>query len=855
MITNFNISCEYQQLELENRLYLLPTNAAKVIYTDTYNEVVFIGSYDDIILLEGNGLSFSEQTSFDERFRFEKQISLTVDGYVTLAESNPTVVIEDKKGDFYIVNSDFSATLTHTYTLQTGNNTTELSFEVQSNLPTLKLSNFEPNFANACKKYISTNINSVKLTASKSSLSTWKKLLVTQGEFSKIEPLKDTIELIEEFDGEKYTVTLTFDIPLIDDWQIKLLQFSENRYKGYILLEDGTTVFVGYENGLFPSFQINGDVVKIRLTEVAANGLIYSDEYAIIDTDLPNSIEFTGATCNNYNFESTCNWEVESKPDFITITPTSGQANTEYALTICNTDTETGYDEAPLVITSCNATISTNVIIKNPIYRYTATTETICVDLSVTSVTLSDSYISINPEETKTLSFTISPDYAFDKSVTWSSSNPSIATVDENGVVSGVSGGNCVITITTNDGGLTAQCSISVIEIIERTVSGDPYCNNCSKYIDVFDEISYDGGETWQVTSSSSTLIEADSADCGYRERTITDTYCNGYDKYEDAFNQVSCDSGSTWETVSSSSTMIEECSPECGCFKIIMYGINDDDSISGAVRCSSSNTLTHFEVNDIAGDNTLVPLSGYQHVIIGNCCTTIGEGAFCESYGTQFSRPTIEDFENFDRITVINNYGMAYLRGLKNIDISNIVTLGSGAFSGCYSLSSVTIPSAITTINAGTFKNCSGLTSVTIENGIEVIGTSSFENCFSLSSITIPSSVTSIINYVFQGCSGLTSIVLPDSVTSIGIYVFSDCISLTSATIGSGITSIDSSVFYNCSGLTSLTVKAVTPPTLNNIFSNTPSTMRIYVPSGSVEAYKTAIYWRYYADRIYPIS
>ena len=54
------------------------------------------------------------------------------------------------------------------------------------------------------------------------------------------------------------------------------------------------------------------------------------------------------------------------------------------------------------------------------------------------------------------------------------------------------------------------------------------------------------------------------------------------------------------------------------------------------------------------------------------------------------------------------------------------------------------------------------------------------FSGCSSLTRITIPDSVTSIGNYAFYSCRSLTSITIPDGVTSIGDYAFSSCDSLT---------------------------------------------------------------------------
>ena len=58
-------------------------------------------------------------------------------------------------------------------------------------------------------------------------------------------------------------------------------------------------------------------------------------------------------------------------------------------------------------------------------------------------------------------------------------------------------------------------------------------------------------------------------------------------------------------------------------------------------------------------------------------------------------------------------------------------------------------------------------------------IGSSAFEGCSSLTTITIPESVTSIGNSAFSRCSSLTAITLPEGVTSIGIYAFYECSSL----------------------------------------------------------------------------
>jgi len=103
---------------------------------------------------------------------------------------------------------------------------------------------------------------------------------------------------------------------------------------------------------------------------------------------------------------------------------------------------------------------------------YSPTTLTAVFDpINVTSVSLDiyDATLILGDSDTLNdtidLTETISPDDAADKSVTWESSDNSIATVDKNGVVTAISEGEATITVETTDGGYTASCKITVIQL------------------------------------------------------------------------------------------------------------------------------------------------------------------------------------------------------------------------------------------------------------------------------------------------------------------------------------------------------------------------------------------------------
>ena len=132
---------------------------------------------------------------------------------------------------------------------------------------------------------------------------------------------------------------------------------------------------------------------------------------------------------------------------------------------------------------------------------------------------------------------------------------------------------------------------------------------------------------------------------------------------------------------------------------------------------------------------------------------------------------------------------------------------IGDYAFSGCSSLTSLTLPSSVTSIGGHAFSGCSGLTSLTLPSSVTSIGEFAFRYCSGLTSLTIPSGVTTIDYYAFADCSGLTSLTIPSGVTRIGDCAFAWCSGLTSLTLPSGVTRIGDYAFAWCSGLTSLTL------------------------------------------------
>ena len=280
---------------------------------------------------------------------------------------------------------------------------------------------------------------------------------------------------------------------------------------------------------------------------------------------------------------------------------------------------------------------------------------------------------------------------------------------------------------------------------------------------------------------------------------------------------------------------------------------------------CSSLESVTIGSgVTEIA-KNAFMNCYSLEEIEFKGNVTTIGENAFhntawydSQSAGAVYMGNILYTFKGDmeqgtsinvkEGTTIISNSAFINRTELSEITFpTTLINIGVSAFSGCTGLTSITLPEGMTITGNKAFKGCIGITKITFPTTLETIGEYSFDGCIGLESVSFGENIKKIGNYAFLGCEKLLELKIPESVTSIGNYAFQNCKSLGYITLGSNLETIGSYALYNCTAAKAIYSLNPTPPTISNgLFSSSShyANTTLYVPIGSMEAYKTADIW-----------
>ena len=789
-VTQYEIPCAYDLLKLKDTVFFLSKNSLKTITIDNgeaYATFVNQSPYPPSPnRLKGFNVKLTETESLDERYVFTKQLTMSITGHLTdstfLLDDDYYIVVQTEDGTYYLVNVDFPSKMSFVYNLSEGQDQTDFTFVSNSNHPTLKL-NWNPSTWNTCQTYQVFGIDGLKLLEKD-----YTTIDVEQGvinlfdghEFKDVDYLKNTISLQENYDGKIATTTITFEIPFNNykpSWQYNLLEFDQNLYVAHITPKNSESgIFAGYEHGLQPSYEINGNAsngestsIKITLTEASEWGIFELDTWSYYRD---SSKRWIGVDSEHICVEFGIGAYLLMQEVDGNGTPTGHYKCLEgYENRYSNYNIVETYEEAPRFTSSDCARSMARRVNTNEIFtcingdKYSIKFTQMSYDNKKTWVRVSDYELGEMVESGSSFC-EIEPQYKWKISDEWECIDQFVRWVP--------SGTTCIL--------------------------GNKYQNN-------YKQVS-DDHEHWYDSDplewSASTMVESASTDCiSYRwvdstyltcVEVIDDSrykvtsgtpYCDGYNKYMDVTSEISYDSGTTWEVARVDKVIVDSCSDDCSMINKPLTFValeNTTFRFNDTPLTGTPNTLSYSLdsgttwVEIAPNSNTPTVQSG--HTIMWKGTASVNRNQDCDmSYDN-------EHCHCFDaKIGVFSSTGRFNAEG-------NIMSLIYGEEIDC---SKDTIPSGCQFRNL--FKECTTLVScenllLPATNLKEHCYHSMFENCTSLTTPprTLPATTAEEYCYdsMFKGCTSLTESPILSARTMVWMcynLMFNGCASLSSIT------------------------------------------------------------------------
>lgn len=575
-----------------------------------------------------------------------------------------------------------------------------------------------------------------------------------------------------------------------------------SEYNGYECLSAGTAVYLlkkevdalENETGRFMVRQGHrSEFPELDLVEeefdddVEFENMDCGSQACIIQTGLPSTINFNSVGCKQYYLKADSDWTITSSSSSISVSPSSGDAETPYTISVCNNIVPSSAAvTSNLTLSYCSTTSIINVIVsededsclpQGSTYNISANEQTLTIPTKCCVTSVKDSLnIGVN--------------------ITVYESYISVIVPQNN------SGVNRTITLLVlYCDGTSGNITINQSNVFEKWEDDSTFCVEYDKYKRQY---KYTGTTSSSITARTDeyrdVLVQTKSRDCGYIEPIYrwVDTSgftCSGTTKHHKAKQQVSLDDGSTWTDVvppvTGTGTVMEYLSEDCGYIprtppEGLLY------KYWGYNKENVETVLTYDSVNDTTSQNYWYG-SGNNKVYIGN--------AEDDYFGF------IGNFVYKVQHEMLGSHSMAQLQ-YRNLTIPNNVTdvalscLGSN-------FTNIQLPNKLLSLNVGASGN-----SIT-------------------SGFTLPETLCSLYLGI-KDSSNFNSIVIPKNVSIIGTTV---CKARNSCNV------------FN-SDLESVTIKSLIPPNIGYWEQSEISDgLTIYVPSSAVNRYKQA--WPTWANHI----
>ena len=424
---------------------------------------------------------------------------------------------------------------------------------------------------------------------------------------------------------------------------------------------------------------------------------------------------------------------------------TYSSSNPAVAVAVNGTVTAAGVGTAVIIATTSNG--------KTAICTVTVTSSTV----AVSGISLDKPALSLVVGDTEVLTAAVMPADATDKTVTWTSSDTAVATV-ENGIVTAKKAGTAVVIATTSNG-KTASCTVTV-SVPTVDVTG----------------VTLNKTELSLSVGGSATLA-ATVAPANATVKTVT------------------------WRSSDALVITVKN-----GVVTAVGVG-------TATVTVTTSNGKT--ATCTVTVKEKVIP-SGLNFALTLNDSFYIVTGYYGNA--TEYTIPAIYDGL---RVIGIQSNAFRNNTNLKKITIpSNIEVIGASAFAGCTALAEIVIPESVTKIEESTFSDCTSLKEIRIHGKIKTVGSNAFAGCIALTDLTIENGVTEIGAFAFDRCTGLVSVELPDSVTLVGNGAFRHAEALETVKLSKNMTAINNITFQYCESLKSVSLHSGITQIGNSAFS-----------------------------------
>lgn len=183
----------------------------------------------------------------------------------------------------------------------------------------------------------------------------------------------------------------------------------------------------------------------------------------------------------------------------------------------------------------------------------------------------------------------------------------------------------------------------------------------------------------------------------------------------------------------------------------------------------------------------------------------------------------------------------------------NSVQTIGEYAFFRCKKFSSLTLSESLTCIEESSFDECENMRGdLIIPESVEYIGHDGFSRCAFDGTLYLPSNMSYVMHGSFFELFNITAIDIPEGVVFIDWMAFDFLNKPTELELPSTLTSIEDLAFCNLYRLEQMTVHATEPPIIRDeTFKQVNRDIPVYVPVGTLDAYKIAPYWSEFTNFI----